>query len=270
MKRSLFVLMALLIATPALGTVTITCIDEGQKVVRIDYQVVNEPAKVRAFALDVSVDVNCAIITDINDYTSGEGNQYGIYPGTIDLSDLNSPPIWGTPIAPSSDPGAEDTGLGTNRVILEMGSLYEPNLTGPPNSGTLCRLKFQKAGASGSCHITIVAETTRGGVVLENGTTVSIVSTGCDVNIEEGPDCWSWLGQCHGDSYGNDLKVDIDDFYSFKDAFGSSFGGATYDPCPDSDRDGDVDIDDFYIFKDAFIVTDVPGDCPTGGTWPPF
>ncbi len=84
-----------------------------------------------------------------------------------------------------------------------------------------------------------------------------------------GPICWTWPGQCHGDCYGNDLKVDIDDFYPFKDAFGSSYGDINYNPCADFDRDGDVDIDDFYIFKDSFIVTDVPGDCVPGGEWPP-
>jgi hypothetical protein len=266
MKRSLFILMALLIATPA-WAVTITCTHEGSGVVRIDYDRAGEPSKVRAFALDVSVDCD-ATFTAITDYSGGEGNKYGIFPGTIDLSDLNSPPVWGTPIAPSDDPGASGTGLGTGRVILEMGSLYEPNLAGPPDTGTLCKLTLT-AGVDASCTVSIEVETTRGGIVLESGASVD-ANTSCTVLWPPpGPECWTWPGQCHGDCDGNDLKVNIDDFYPFKDSYGSNYPDADYFECADFDRDGDVDIDDFYIFKDSYIVTDVPGDCTPGGTWPP-
>lgn len=78
------------------------------------------------------------------------------------------------------------------------------------------------------------------------------------------PECWDWPGQCHGDCSGNDLKVNIDDFYCFKDSYGSEYPDADYNPCADFDRDGDVDTDNFYTFKDSYAVTDVPGDCLPG------
>ncbi len=98
---------------------------------------------------------------------------------------------------------------------------------------------------------------------------LEIYCSASDTNMP--PYCWeNWpSGQCHGDCYNDDLKVNIDDFYIFKDSFGYHYPDADYDPCADFDRNGDVDIDDFYIFKDSFIVTDVPGDCMPGGTWPP-
>jgi hypothetical protein len=268
MKRSLFLIMALLLATPALGTVTITCATDGEEAgfVRIDYNVSGEPAKVRAFALDVSVDSGVKI-NDVCDFDTGEGEVYGIFPGSIDLTDPNNP-VWNTPIAPSSDPGAEGTGKGTGRVILEMGSLYEPNLTGPPNSGTLCRLSLDPNGAT-ECNVVIVVEPTRGGVVLENGDAVSITSPGCEVQFANWPDCWGWPGQCHGDTALNDLIIDLGDFQAFKAAFGYDYPHAKYNPCADYDRDGLINLGDFQTFKAAFGVGSVTGDCAAGGTWPP-
>jgi hypothetical protein len=270
MKRSLVLIMALLLATPALGTVTITCTDEGSSVCQISYTVTGEPAKVRAFALDVSVDSG-AIIDDIGNYpTTGEGNQYGIYPGSIDLTDPNTP-VYGDPIAPSSDPGAEGTGKGTSRVIIEMGSLYEPNLAGPPNSGILCDLTMDANGLSISdCNVTIVVETTRGGVVLENGDTVSITSPGCKITFPSpGPPCWSFLTQCHGDSDGSGF-VDTSDWPDFRDGFYKSYPDATYiaNVCGDYNKDGAIDTVDWPEFRDNFY-TSPPADCTPGGTWPP-
>jgi hypothetical protein len=273
MKRSMFIMMALLLATPAMGAVTITCTQEsvaqGSAVVRIDYNVTG--TKVRAFALDVSIDANCAVITNVTGYTGGTGDKYGIFPGTIDLSDLNNPPaniVWGTPVAPSDDPGAEGTGIGTSRVILEMGSLYDPNLSGPPNNGTLCKLNLGVAGSAGAeCHVSIAVETARGGVVLEDGTSVGITSAGCDVGIP--PDCWFWSGQCQGDTVGDNLIVDLSDFLAFKAAFGYNHPDAKYDPCADYDQNGDIDLSDFLVFKGAFKVGTVPGGCTLQGTWPP-
>ena len=267
MKRSLFLIMALLLATPALGTVTISCTDEGSGVVSIDYVVSGEPAKVRAFALDVSVDAN-ATIEVASDFDTGVGNVYGIFPGTIDLTDPNTP-VWNTPVAPSSDPGAEGTGLGTNRVILEMGSLYEPNLTGPSDSGTLCKLELA-ANGSASCNVTIVVETTRGGVVLESGASVSITSDGCLVEFGgDWPPCWSSLTQCHGDGDESGF-VDTSDWPFFYDGYYKSYPDQTYidNACGDFNRDGVINNTDWPEFYDNFYSSP-PADCPVGGTWPP-
>ena len=156
----------------AARTVTVTCATDGEDpgVVRIDYSFSGgpgEPNRVRAFALHVSVDVGT--IDAISDYKEGESSQhgtkgYGIFPGSIDLTDPENPD-WNDPVAPDEDRGAEGTGLGTDTVILEMGSLYaggDPNA--PPASGTLCRLTV-----SDGCWMTIDEEqSVRGGIVLEN------------------------------------------------------------------------------------------------------
>jgi hypothetical protein len=256
----MFFLMALLIATPALGVVTITCSDEGDQLVAIRYD--DGGDAVRAFALDVSIDANCTTIESITNFTGGEGTVYGIFPGTIDLTDVNNP-VWGTPVAPSDDPGAEGTGLGTSRVILEMGTLYET--TGPASNGLLCKL--QLASFPGTCNMSIAVETTRGGVVLETGTSVSINSPGCSVEGEpEGPACWQET-QCHGDADGTGV-VNTSDWPAFRDSFGKSYPSADYDPCGDFTRDGTVNTTDWPHFRDNFGKT-VPANCPIGGTWPP-
>jgi hypothetical protein len=84
-----------------------------------------------------------------------------------------------------------------------------------------------------------------------------------------GPQCWTWPGQCHGDTVGNDLVVDLSDFLAFKNAFGHNYPNPKYDPCADYDRNGQIDLSDFLIFKNAFKTGTVPGDCPPGGKWPP-
>jgi len=269
MKRSLVVMMALLLATPALWAVTITCTDEGLGVVRIDYDRAGEPSKIRAFALDVTLDCDATFSAVSDYYDQGEGNGYGIFPGTIDLSDLNSPPVWGDPIAPSSDPGASGTGLGTGRVILEMGSLYEPNLAGPSDTGTLCRLTLA-AGVDANCAVNITVETTRGGIVLESGASVS-ASTSCNVVFATPwPACWDCTTQCHGDSDCS-MFVDTADWPDFRDGFYKSYPDAVYQAhaCGDYNKDGSIDTVDWPEFRDNFY-TSPPPDCPLGdpyGIW---
>lgn len=268
MRRSLFLIMALMLATPALGTVVITCNDEDNGVVSISYNASTETELVRAFALDVSVDSGATIeAIDGNSFSGGEGNKYGIFPGTIDLTDPNNPD-WNSPIAPSTDPGAEGTGLGTNRVILEMGSLYDPDVyAGPATSGQLCKLQLD---LTSDCNVAIVVEPTRGGIVMEDGSTPSVTSGGCSISgAQPVPPCWLWLGQCHGDTVGDDLTIDLSDFQAFKAAFGYDYPNANYDPCADYDRSGTIDLSDFQTFKTAFQSGTVPGDCTPGGTWPP-
>ena len=270
MKSSLFVMMALLLATPALGAVVITCTDEGgttPKVVRIDYDATGESSKVRAFALHVSVDANCAKISNVTDYSGGTGDKYGIFPGTIDLNDIENP-VWGTPVAPSDDPGAQGTGLGTSRVILEMGSLYDPNHSGPPNTGTLCNLQLTDP-CEACCHVSITVENIRGGVVLENGATAGITSTGCDV-------CWVQC-ICCGDVDRNGL-VQWDDRVALTGLL-NTYGhpvppprgpisiepaDAEWDPCGDVDGNGLIQWDDRVTITGWLNTYGVPTPPPRG------
>jgi len=269
MKRSLVFIMALLLATPALGAVIITCSDEGNGVLKIGYDASGESELVRAFALDITLDAGATFAAiDGNSYSEGQGEVYGIFPGSIDLTDLNSP-VWGTPIAPSTDPGASGTGLGTNRVIIEMGSLYEPNLTGPPTSDAqLCQFQLN---LTADCNVTIVAEVTRGGVVLEDGSTASISSSGCLVAAGgDWPPCWDNETICHGDGSGNGT-VGTEDFGPFRDGFLASHPDQRYidNACGDFSRNGTIGTEDFGPFRDNFLKP-VPADCPKGdplGVW---
>jgi len=268
MKRSLVLIMALLLATPALGTVDITCTDAGSGRLSISYNASTETELVRAFALDITIDAGATFAAiDSNSFTAGQGNVYGIFPGSIDLTDPNTP-VYGDPIAPSSDPGAAGTGIGTNRVIIEMGSLYEPNLSGPGTSGTLCT--FQLEGDT-DCNVVIVAESTRGGVVLEDGSIPSLNSPGCLVALGGWvyPDCWGYSGtgyqtQCHADTDGN-ANVGLTDFYVFRDGWNKSYSDPDYitNACADIDRDGSIGLTDFYEFRDNWNQS-VASDCSSG------
>jgi hypothetical protein len=150
--------------------------------------------KVRAFALEVSVS-NGYIITGIHDFNVGESNKvsggltasrpgYGIFPGKFRDVINAADPCWNNPndtnynpIAPVADLDAAGTGLGTNKIIVELGSLYVGDNNAPPATGSLFRFDIQ--GAPGTTtNITLAANISRGGVVLEDGTTVAATLNG--------------------------------------------------------------------------------------------
>lgn len=222
MRKVLFVLAALLIAAPAamaVPNVDITCTQQEGGWITIGYTVTrgSEEPRLRAVALDVTVDAGA--IVDIRGFKTGESTAaskgYGIFPGSIGLADPENP-VWGDPIAPADDPGAEGTGLGEQTVILELGSLYEKVLGNEPAepSGVLCQLRL-----SNSCTVTVKEEkANRGGIVLEDPDVVPTINVGgagavlCSpVWTYTGPDTteWNYVGQpaawvaanqCYGDA----------------------------------------------------------------------
>ena len=230
MRKVLFVLAALLIATPAMAVphVDITCTQQEGGWVTIGYDVTRgaEEPRLRAVALDVSVNVGA--IVAIHGYIQGESvynanpalnnKGFGIFPGSINLADPEHP-VWGDPIAPAEDKGADGTGIGTQRVILEMGSLYDGSVPAniPDDTGVLCQLRlFVSSGAV----VTVVEEKAhRGGIVMETPaaavtTNVSSPTVLCSpVWTYTGPEAgnwdYAWVGsppywaaanQCYGDS----------------------------------------------------------------------
>jgi hypothetical protein len=294
----------------AARNVTITCTQEAgpsdPAVVKIDYSFsggVDEPNRVRAFALDVSVDSG-ATIDAISDYVTGESSQhsgrgYGIFPGSIDLTDPENPG-WGDPVAPASDRGASGTGLGTDRVILEMGSLYaggDPNA--PASSGTLCRLSVGGNGAE-TATMTINGESIRGGekgVVLEEppGDAPDSINLPTNCPLDFGgvqecmmedhpdygawetagkPDCWCYLRQCRGDGNGvweGPLPVASQDLDAFRLAFNNHFSLFAANPvwwCSDYDHvwegplpvaSGDLGILRTYLNEHFSLVPECDG-----------
>jgi hypothetical protein len=234
MKKFFLALAVMLVASPAWATdVSVTCTHEGGGIVRIDYAVTGTP-KVRAFALDITVDSG-ATIDEITNYKIGESNSvdpgYGIFPasfsqyvtvdsdtGEADWTDPNY-----SPLADPNDPGASNKGdLPQSGITIEMGALYSPTAddspNAPPTSGTLCKIKV-----SGACTVSIAENATRGGIVLTDPavapnvtlSTCAVVtdcfpstySTYNDWKTMGKPDCWCAppFGsgyQCDGDADG--------------------------------------------------------------------
>ena len=139
MKKIFLIVAILMLATPAFAvTVDITARagDDVNKV-EIWYQVTtpvlvdcNDGNRPRAFGLNITTGCD-ASITEVNTPFVGEcnssGQGFGIFPGNIEISGgevTNYESEGYTPIAPSDDPGAGGTGLDTNTIIAEMGSLY--------------------------------------------------------------------------------------------------------------------------------------------------
>jgi hypothetical protein len=301
MKKFILPLAVLLIATPAWATVTITAVDEGSGVAAINYAVSGEPNKVRAFALDITVDAGT--IDAISDYAKGEGPVFGIFPasfrdyitvlatGEVETWDVNDY----TPLADPNDPGynGAGSGLGTAGITIEMGALYYPtgdnSPNAPPNSGTLC-----KVTVSESCNLCIAENVTRGGVVLTDPSVTPTVTGGCFA-IKVGPaecfpntystyndwvamgrpDCWCAPYQCDGDVdgatqglskfriYGNDLTLLVANWKRKID-------DPLLNPCADVDHKSQG-LSKFRVYGNDLTKlvgnwkkkdADLPGDCP--------
>ena len=169
-KLGLVVAVLMVVAAPALATVNITCTADGN-IVTVNYAVASEPNKVRAFALDITVD-SPAWINDVNNLNA----KYWVYPGSIVIvnGDVND---YGSPVASPTFPGTLG-GLDTNGVTIEMGSLYSPtgdsSPNAPPLTGTL--LKFKVCHVFNGCKVYIKENAVRGGVVLTNPALDPVVS----------------------------------------------------------------------------------------------
>jgi len=175
MRRILLIVAMLLIATPAFATdVVINAVDKGNNIVEVNYVVTNGPPEVRAFAFNITL-TNGVTFTDINNYKVGAGdvNGYGIFPGKFRDVINASNPLWSDPaydpIAPAGDRDALG-GLGTGGITVEMGSLYVT--TPPATSGKLFDVTLNPGSAINTT-VGLAVNTTRGGVVLEDGTTVT-------------------------------------------------------------------------------------------------
>ena len=163
--------------TPAAAVVTIISVDEGQGIVRIDYDAGDEKVLPRAFALDIKVDGG-ATIEFVSDYKVGfsiaTDPGYGIFPGSIQFDSATGEVIdWGTPVADRTlYPKGTLPGLGTSGITIEMSSLYLDELDAPLVSDTLCKISVDLHGNS-LVNLNITGNRKRvsgsGGIVLEDG-----------------------------------------------------------------------------------------------------
>jgi len=204
MMKKFFILSLVLLATPAMAAVTITVTDIGNCMAEISYTDTGAPDNVRAFALDVTVDSDANII-DCNGFMVGECNSvirgYGIFPGRFARYITPTSPNWGdpnyTPVAVPADlPGDTQGGLDTGGVTLEMGSLYVDANVPDLGPAVLCRLKVDR-----TCNMTVTVNAGRGGVVLEDASTVTPALPGPTEVVCEGEP--EGCATCAGDEDGN-------------------------------------------------------------------
>jgi hypothetical protein len=301
MRRFILPLVVVLFAGPAWATVAITVVDDGGGVAAINYEVSGEPNKVRAFALDITVDTG--EIVAISDYMIGEGPGFGIFPASF-RNYINVDPATGevqswdvseyTPVADPNDLGALG-GLGTNGLTIEMGSLYYPpgdtSPNAPPDSGTLCKLTVSE-----NCKMSVALNVWRAGIVLTNPTVTPTVDLSDATNVPLMPDiicypgsaqkvkdwiamgrpiCWLAPFQCEGDAdgvtetffkyrvYGKDLELIVENWKRKID-------DPLLNPCADIDHEPETFFKYRVYGKDLAIVVgnwkkrdkDLRGDCP--------
>jgi len=241
MRRILLIVVMLLIAAPVMAEVIITAspVEYGVagntlcSCVAVDYNC-TAGEKIRAFALDVTVDNNF-VIQAIRDFNKGETSSktpnkfgYGIFPGSFKNYINAADPCWTdpnyTPICPNTFADAAGTGIGTNKIIVELGSLYLGDANEPCKTGTLFRIDVIPTKWPAECNVMLAENLTRGGVVDINGDRMTTLH-GCKKGytkcfpcwspfnlIYRGtpngwlavgePNCWCYPRQCHGDAQG--------------------------------------------------------------------
>jgi hypothetical protein len=194
MRRILLIAAMLLPISSALATVTITAnVDTSthdhdgvkHKAVTISY---SSDVDVRAFALDINVtptmNIGDSILTGFKVGESKVPAQggtlgYGIFPGRFrDFVNPSNPdpcfanPTNYNPSTPWAAPGAENTGLGWPRIVVELGTLYSGDGNKPALSGNLFTFDVNSETIAGG-QLTVDTEDLRGGIVGSDGTALA-------------------------------------------------------------------------------------------------
>ena len=230
MKKILLVLTVLALTAPCWAAVSVSCSYVGEDVT-VDYNCVGDANDIRAFGIQISVD-NGGVISDVNVNDA----DYYIFPGSIDINSQGGVEAWGSAVVSQTSSG----------FTLEMGSLYDPcdpdHKTVPPQIGTLCT--FTVATPLAGCTVSLTRDTSRGGVVMEDGEDYATLSGvvmpygGCypagmadwaEWDTVGRPPCWCNPRQCHGDADGLAQGrfiywVSTDDLDILSDAWGKGLG----------------------------------------------
>jgi len=259
----LLVVAVILMAVPAMATVSITVDPCGTTLFAgIDYSGSTTP-RVRAFALDVTVDSDATIVA-VTAYKTGESTAasrgYGIFPANIDINSTTFVvDSYGTPVAPVTDPGALG-GIGTAGVTLEFGSLYKSDSNKPATAGMLCVIEVSKC-----CKMTISANATRGNIVMEDvsSTTANLPTDAVQVGPEECGGC----GTCPYDATADGWLTIDDVIYTLSLLNGCDGGECEITPewpptdvCLDATADGWLTIDD-VIYMPSLLNGCDGGEC---------
>lgn len=241
MKKIIFILAVLLLTVPAWAGVSISCTTDGNQVTVSYNSSSMDPNRVRAFAINVSVN-NGAKITQITDYKTGQrtaaSRGHGIFPGRIVIDGNNGNVIsWGNPTARANEPDNPGQ-IGSPSIVVELGSLYYGDVNKPANSGTLFKFRVDK-----TCTVTLSENNLRGGVVMEKSYVAANPTFGtCNV----GPACWAFPCFSRGDGNG-DCVIAPADVLILRAAWPGL--GGVYDPCADFDQSGLITPNDILILR---------------------
>ena len=195
MRKVSLILVVLLFVAPAWARVDIKCEQVGDtNEVIVSYRVTeDEPNKVRAFGLDITVDDGT-----ITGYDDSVNDDYVIYPGSIVIDTSGPDPCvsdYGTPIGDPCDHLDTQPGLDSNGVTIEMGALWhkpvDSDQNAPPDQNDNDfheLLSFYTSGVD--CSVTIVENEARGGVVMTDPTIDPDVNApGCGIVMPQ-EDCF--------------------------------------------------------------------------------
>jgi len=184
MRTIVVSLVTLLCIVPA-QAVVVTCVNEGNNVVRIDYSASDETVLPVAFALDVTVDGG-AVVQTLYDYKVGDSTAtsrgFGIFLSSMQFDDRGMISNWGSP--DMSAPGSANVqpGVGSSGVTLGLASRYDGPENAPLVQGTLCRIRVDPRGAA-TVNVRIAQNAFGGGVVLENTTPARFTGVGCVLGV---------------------------------------------------------------------------------------
>jgi len=203
MRKTLLIVAMLLLVAPVMAATTVKVnvnpaeqfLYDGNRVQPVTVLYVAD-ANIRAYALDINIDnvggsPNFQLIRNFkvgesNGAITGGSSGYGIFPSRFREFVSVAPPNWNVdvnynPTVAWNEPGSTGTGMGYPKMIVEMGTLYAGEPNRPAWSGTLFKFDVNAWGKSGTFHITVAANTLRGGVVNGDGNTITATYEGNDV-----------------------------------------------------------------------------------------
>jgi hypothetical protein len=195
MKKIIFVLTLLLLVSPALATVNLSCTSDNSGVVSV-YYALSDANLPRAFGLNVTLN------NDANIVSAGNFNpDFWVHPGSIDINTNVIPPVIdsnGSAILSSVDYPQAGGLVGppdSNGMTIEMGSLYYGSPNRPdPNTDLLFTFTVDA-----DCNVIIAGNTALGNVVMESTAQADVIYTGCSVAIVAG--CPTCTGDVNGDDW---------------------------------------------------------------------
>jgi hypothetical protein len=153
MKKLVLVLAALLLASPAMSALTVTCEDLGSGQCGVKYTADASADLARGFALSITLD-SSATISSIDE----ESDDYWVNPENIDINDV-------TGQVDNEGSAVVAGGSGQGSMVIEMGSLHSPTEATSPNapgSGTFPQTGYLvKFTVSADCNVTVDADASR-------------------------------------------------------------------------------------------------------------